>query len=270
VELRESELDGYSEFIAIARKEGAGQEQRGVDVVVPIYNARAPEWLQELTDRLPPLSSSVRDAANDPRSSRAREGDWTSPQALQASTAAVARYSQRQPAWREMLQPMIERVHPWVPSPVRALGKELLQRLADRPLFALDGEEKVATSGLRLLKRRGATATYEAQTADPQLLFAVRVPSDRVNELRFRMRRSTDGVAHAQLFWAPEGESGFSEDRSALVQLDGPTGEWREYRLRLDSAGLAERWRCGTIAHLRFDPTDQPGVIELGRLELLG
>jgi GT2 family glycosyltransferase/glycosyltransferase involved in cell wall biosynthesis len=198
-----------------------------------------PEWLHELTDRLTPSpGSSVQPG--------------------------------RQPAWREKLQPMISLVRPWVPSAVRALGKGLLQRIADRPLHALHAAKKVATTGLRLQKRRGDTATYEAQTADPQLHFTVRVPSDRVNELRFRMRRSTDGVAYAQLFWATEGASGFSEDRSALVQLDGPIGEWREYRLRLDSAGLAERWRCGTIAHLRFDPIDQPGVIELGKLELLG
>ncbi len=198
-----------------------------------------PEWLHELTDRISPPG-------------RARP------------------HPPRQPAWREKLQPMIERVRPFVPSPVRALGKELLHRLADRPLVALHAAKKVVTSGLRLLKKRGATATYEAQTTDPQLVFAVSVPSASVNEFRFRMRRSTNGVAHAQLFWATDGQGSFSEDRSALVQLEGPTGEWREYRLRLDSSDLVERWRCGTIAHLRFDPTDQPGVIELGKLELLG
>jgi GT2 family glycosyltransferase/2-polyprenyl-3-methyl-5-hydroxy-6-metoxy-1,4-benzoquinol methylase len=198
-----------------------------------------PEWLHELTERISP------------------------PRTLPPPPPA-------DPEWRTRLQPMIDLARPWVPKPARALGKAVLRRLISRPLLALHPAKKGTPTGLRLVKHKSSAATYEAQNTDPQLLFAVQVPSASVSEFRFRMRRAANGVAHAQLFWATTDQTSFSEDRSTLVQLDGPGGEWREYRVRLDAPGLAEHWRCGTIAHLRFDPTDQPGVIELGPLEFLG
>jgi SAM-dependent methyltransferase len=59
VELLESELDGYTEHIAIVRKEGAGRAWRGVDVIVPVYNAR------ELTRKC--VETALRHATGDVR-----------------------------------------------------------------------------------------------------------------------------------------------------------------------------------------------------------
>ncbi|GAC1326666.1 MAG: hypothetical protein NVSMB22_17730 [Chloroflexota bacterium] len=166
------------------------------------------------------------------------------------------------------LRAAIELIRPFVPPKIRKLGKAVLGRLSSRPSLVLKTERAPQMTGLRLIKKSGSTATYEAQTTDPQLHFRVgQLFTSKVNEVRFRLRRERNGVAHAQLFWAGEGHDGFSEDRSALILLSGVAGEWREYSLRLDSTDLASRWRCGAVAHLRFDPIDQPGVIEIGRLE---
>jgi hypothetical protein len=53
-----------------------------------------------------------------------------------------------------------------------------------------------------------------------------------------------------------------------MVLLNGAADEWGEYSVRLDTPDIAARWRSGRLLHLRFDPVDQPGILELGRAEL--
>lgn len=155
-----------------------------------------------------------------------------------------------------------------MPSLSVGLGSEVLSALSAQPILVLNSAVQGTPVNLRMVQKSESTVLFEAESADPRLIFNVQIDTANVNEFRFFLRRENAGVAHAQLFWSTAGDAGFSEERSSLVYLDGPAGEWREYRLRLDSSDLAPVWRRGDVLHLRFDPIDRPGVIELGRLEL--
>jgi len=67
-------------------------------------------------------------------------------------------------------------------------------------------------------------------------------------------------------YWDGEAEPSVEAPLSDFFGLG--FGEWRDYVLRLDTSDVAARWRCGNVRQLRFDPIDQPGIIELGRMEL--
>jgi GT2 family glycosyltransferase/2-polyprenyl-3-methyl-5-hydroxy-6-metoxy-1,4-benzoquinol methylase len=201
------------------------------------------EWLHELSDRSAALAIA-------------------SPEA----SAPVA-----QPKWLRRLEPALGAVRPFLPQRFRRAGKALVKRIIGRPVVVLNSAANASRTGLRLLGRDGAHAKFESQTTDPQLVFSIRpVDSEQIKELRFSLKREGNSFAQAQFFWASRPQDGFSEERSATIQLDGPAGEWHQYRLRLDGDGIGARWRSGRVAHLRFDPIDQPGIIELGRIELLG
>ncbi len=46
---------------------------------------------------------------------------------------------------------------------------------------------------------------------------------------------------------------------------------WREYTILLDQVEERERWDAGArIEHLRFDPLNLPGTVELAELSLCG
>jgi len=170
---------------------------------------------------------------------------------------------------RRRLEPLIQKVKPFVPAPLRKVAKEALRRVEDRPVLLLDPARPASMVGLRRIGRKWRTAIFDASSPDPQLILPVKpfVPSS-INELRFRLRRERDGFAFAQLFWSHGPGSGFSEDNSARIELVGKAGEWREYRLRLDSAELRPRWLGGDrIVRMRFDPINLPGRIEVGPLE---
>jgi len=183
--------------------------------------------------------------------------------------AGLLRPETRQPPPTHELPLGLKMIQRLLPNRLRPIGGRILKRIAARPVLVLNPVQAASVVGLKLVQKNGSTAKYESESTDPQLLFDVRrLAPARVHEFRFRLRRPVAGIAHAQLFWASDSEPGFTEERSAVMLLDAGAGEWRDYVLRLDTSDVAARWRCGNVRQLRFDPIDQPGIIELGRMEL--
>lgn len=180
---------------------------------------------------------------------------------------AVVPLPPSRPAWRNRIEPALKQLRPFLPSRVRRAGRTILQYLSAAPPITL--REPHAIVGVDGIKRSGGHAELQISSNDPQLIFDVRpFQPGRYGELRFRLRRHWAGVGHAQLFWRSESQPGFSERSSALIALDGPPGEWREYSIRLDDHSVVSNWRSDKIVQLRFDPSDVPGRIEMGPLVL--
>jgi GT2 family glycosyltransferase/2-polyprenyl-3-methyl-5-hydroxy-6-metoxy-1,4-benzoquinol methylase/glycosyltransferase involved in cell wall biosynthesis len=212
----------------------------------------SPEWLHEVSERagipVAPLAM--------PRESFAEE--------------AVAK-AQPAPGASGLLRPLVRHLKPFVPRPVRDAIRTTLRRIEERPVLTLDVRRITALHALTLQRRRLTRAIFASESNDPQIEFQF-APFDpvAVGELRFALLRRDPGFAQAQLFWTHDPSAGFCEELSATIDLDGTPGEWREYRLRLDTSEFRSAWTAGArIARLRFDPTSAPGVFELGQLELL-
>jgi GT2 family glycosyltransferase len=158
---------------------------------------------------------------------------------------------------------------PIVPKPLRESIRVAFERIEEPPVLIL----KLRRATLRALAVQDkalTSRTFAARTDDPQIEFRFSpfAPA-AVAELRFKMRRREAGPARAQFFWAHERDAPFSEALSASIDLDGGPGEWRQYRVRLDSDNVRAAWRRGPrIARIRFDPLSAPGIFDLGSLEL--
>ena len=166
----------------------------------------------------------------------------------------------------------LSRLKTLIPSSLRPRVRDFLMRREHAALRRID-LSRLAGQGelgdLRLLRRGLRGADFEAMTGGAQFQFAIEpLPSRSVRAIRFRLRRPTGGFAFSRLFWTHAPDEAFSEEKSVQIVLDAAAGERREYLVRLDSPGLAEKWIAGDqITRLRFDPINSPGPFELGPLE---
>ncbi len=180
------------------------------------------------------------------------------------------------PAYQGSLwYPAFLKVKQLVPPAVRQWGREQLVRRELRVRQTLRparlGPDQLKLESLEWRSRRLGRSALLATTADPQLIFAIApFRSAEVRALRFKLRAKVEGYAYAQFFWTHLPIEGFHEEKSAKVTLE-PGDGWREYTLRVDTPGLAERWRAGEeVISLRFDPMNFAGELELAFLELRG
>jgi hypothetical protein len=159
-----------------------------------------------------------------------------------------------------------------VPGPLRRAGRDVLLRYQYKTWRVLHANRHAEVNGLSLVKRGLNEATWAIHDPDARIVFAVGPVSTRsVRLIRFRLRRENENEAFAQIFWTHSPGGAFDPTRSIRVSLDSPTGEWREYLLRLDAPRVVQAWRAGEhVYSLRFDPSSVPGVISLGPIELGG
>ncbi|MBI3070969.1 MAG: glycosyltransferase [Deltaproteobacteria bacterium] len=187
--------------------------------------------------------------------------------AVRLKEAEAPRYQQ------SFWYPYFLRVKSLFPEKARRWGRRALVALESETVltFTFKNSAIASAKGLRHVKNGRRGARFEVLSTDPQFLFEHRPFSPgSVRMVRFRMRREQEGgFAFAQVYWTHSGDAGFAEEKSAKVVLEGPTGNWQEHSIRLDTPGVTKAWCAGDkITQLRFDPTNLPGVIELDRLVL--
>ena len=199
---------------------------------------------------------------------------WTEPtdkptrkQAMETHVAVVDPTYQKAQWYRTFLK-----VKPLIPGPLRRAGRDVLLRYQYKTWRVLHPNRDGEVNGLRLLKRGVNEATWAIDDANARITFDVGpVPTRSVRLIRFRLLRQNQNEAFAQIFWTHSPDEGFDANRSVRVSLDSRTGEWREYLLRLDTPQVAQAWRAGeNVYGLRFDPSNVPGIISLGPIELGG
>jgi hypothetical protein len=177
------------------------------------------------------------------------------------------------PHYSRWWYPYYLRIAPLVPVWLRQWGRARVAASSWRPRvayrFAPPDPQIVANDGLQLVRQSGRAVTYRVVHADPFFLLPSRPFAPRsVRVIRFDMRHEARGSLFAQLYWTHGNDESFSEEKSMHIPLEPGTGEWREYTVRIDD-GERARWDAGeAIHHLRFDPLNAPGTIELRDLEL--
>jgi GT2 family glycosyltransferase/2-polyprenyl-3-methyl-5-hydroxy-6-metoxy-1,4-benzoquinol methylase/glycosyltransferase involved in cell wall biosynthesis len=198
---------------------------------------------------------------------QARFAAWTGrPQPTAPPTLPVL------PHYSRWWYPYYLRVAPLVPARFRQWGRARVAASSWRPRvayrFAPPDPQIVANDGLQLVRQSARGVMYRVVHADPFFLLPSRPFAPRsVRVIRFDMRHEARGSLFAQLYWTHGDDESFSEEKSMHIPLDSGTGEWREYMISIDD-GERTRWDAGeAIHHLRFDPLNAPGTIELRDLE---
>jgi GT2 family glycosyltransferase/glycosyltransferase involved in cell wall biosynthesis len=178
------------------------------------------------------------------------------------------------PHYSKWWYPYYLRIAPLVPQRFRQWGRARVAASSWRPRvayrFAPPDPQIVANDGLQLVRQSARAVTYRVVHGDPFFLLPSRPFAPRsVRVIRFDMRHEARGSLFAQLYWTHRNDECFSEEKSMHIPLQPGTGEWREYTIRIDDGERGARWDAGdAIHHLRFDPLNAPGTIELRDLEL--
>ena len=178
------------------------------------------------------------------------------------------------PHYSKWWYPYYLRIARFVPGRLRQWGRTRVAASSRRPRvayrFAPPDPQIVPNDGLQLVRQSTRAVTYRVVHGDPFFLLPSRpfAPSD-VRVIRFDMRHEARGSLFAQLYWTHGNDECFSEEKSMHIPLEPGTGEWREYTIRIDDGERGARWLAGdAIHHLRFDPLNTTGTIELRDLEL--
>jgi hypothetical protein len=178
------------------------------------------------------------------------------------------------PHYSKWWYPYYLRIAPLVPRGLRRWGRARVAASSWRPRvayrFAPPDPQIVPNDGLQLVRQSARAVTYRVLHGDPFFLLPSRPFAPRsVRVIRFDMRHEARGSLFAQLYWTHGNDECFSEEKSMHIPLEPGTGEWREYTIRIDDGERGARWLAGdAIHHLRFDPLNTTGTIELRDLEL--
>ncbi|TMA54666.1 MAG: glycosyltransferase [Deltaproteobacteria bacterium] len=170
--------------------------------------------------------------------------------------------------------PLYLRVASLVPHRLRRWGRDRVVAGWWKPVrryrFGRPGPRLVASNGIEFIQTTRRGAKYRALTADPFFIFESKPLAPReARVIRFEMRCEARGSLFAQLFWTHSPEEHFSEEKSIQIRVEGHDGGWHEYVVHIDQTGARERWDDGeAIHHLRFDPLNASGTIELRELLL--
>ena len=124
--------------------------------------------------------------------------------------------------------------------------------------------------GLEFLGGRRHRAAFRVLHGDPHFVVDTDPFSTRnVRVIRFEMRYEVRGPLFAQLYWSHRTDESFSEAKSIRIPLNGQDGRWHEYTVFVDQSEQRGLWDAeAEIHHLRFDPVNAPGTIELRALRL--
>jgi GT2 family glycosyltransferase/glycosyltransferase involved in cell wall biosynthesis len=158
-----------------------------------------------------------------------------------------------------------------VPEPLRRWGREQVVARWWRTVRALRfGASQAKPDGLELVHTGGGRVTYRALHADPSFVLEVApFRSSDVRVIRFGMRYEAPGATHAQVYWAHRTGEPFTEDKSLVIPLTNGDGGWREYAVMIDQSDRRATWDDGDeIRHLRFDPINAAGTVELAEFRL--
>lgn len=180
--------------------------------------------------------------------------------------------------YRRWWYPIYYRLAPLVPVQLRQWARARFAARTWQPVasFSFGGGDDariVAGPSVALIDRRDQIATYRAADRDPFFLLGTGgpLPTRDVRVIRFRMRCRASGYVFAQLYWSHGTEEPFSEEKSVQVPLMATDDLWREYVVRIDETERSGVWDAGeAIHHLRFDPLNVAGTIELRDLFLCG
>ena len=163
---------------------------------------------------------------------------------------------------------------PFVPCRLREWGRARVAGRWWKPVrryrFGWPDHQIVVGDGLELIRATRRSARYRALTGDPFFVFDSKplTPQD-ARVIRFEMRCEATGPLFAQLFWTHSTDESFSEEKSLQIRIEHQDGSWHEYVVHIDQTAARARWDDGDqIHHLRFDPLNAAGTIELRELQL--
>ncbi|MCW5893922.1 MAG: glycosyltransferase [bacterium] len=166
------------------------------------------------------------------------------------------------------------RVAGLVPTALRRWARERVASRWWRTVRALPfGQASAPVSpndGLELVGRTRGRAAYRVLHDDPAFVFTAGPFRARdVRVIRFAMRCEARGDLFAQVFWSHGASEAFSEDKSLRIPIVAGDGQWHDYTVLIDESDRRAVWDAGEeIVHLRFDPLNAPGLVELGVLHL--
>lgn len=167
--------------------------------------------------------------------------------------------------------PYYRRIAHLVPDRLRRWGREQVVsrwwRTVRAHRFAGGGD---TSHGIELVRAGGGGATFRAVSDDPSFVIDVAPFRSRdVRVIRFSMRHEARGATFAQLYWSHGSGEAFSEDKSLCIPLVIGDDGWREYTVVIDQSDRRATWDAGDeIHHLRFDPINARGTVELAELRL--
>ncbi len=167
--------------------------------------------------------------------------------------------------------PYYRRIAHLVPERVRRWGREQVVSRWWRTVRAHRFAAGAGTpNGIELVRSGGGGAVFRAVNDDPSFVLEVApFRSREVRVIRFSMRYEARGATFAQLYWSHGSGEGFSEDKSLCIPLIDGGGDWREYTVVIDQSDRRATWDAGDeIHHLRFDPINARGTVELAELRL--
>jgi GT2 family glycosyltransferase/glycosyltransferase involved in cell wall biosynthesis len=167
--------------------------------------------------------------------------------------------------------PYYRRVAHLVPDRLKRWGREQVVSRWWRTVRAHRfGGGRSTPHGIELVRSNGGGAVYRAVHDDPSFILEVApFRSREVRVIRFSMRYDARGATFAQLYWSHASDEAFSEDKSLCIPLVAGDGDWREYTVVIDQSDRRAVWDAGDeIRHLRFDPINARGTVELAELRL--
>lgn len=165
--------------------------------------------------------------------------------------------------------PYYRRVAHLVPERLRRWGREQVVSRWWRTVRAHRfGGGESTPHGIELVRAGGGGAVYRAVDDDPSFVLDLApFRSREVRVIRFSMRHEARGATFAQLYWSHGSGEAFSEDKSLCIPLVDGDGAWREYTIVIDQSDRRATWDAGDeIHHVRFDPINARGTVELAEL----
>ncbi|TMB55814.1 MAG: methyltransferase domain-containing protein [Deltaproteobacteria bacterium] len=196
--------------------------------------------------------------------------------AAHRAVAAPRSVSQAQgavlPHYHRRWYPYYLRLARLVPTRLRKWAREQVARRWWRTVRRYDFANGAVkpNDGLEFLGGRRHRAAFRVLHGDPHFVVDTDPFSTRnVRVIRFEMRYEVRGPLFAQLYWSHRTDESFSEAKSIRIPLNGQDGRWHEYTVFVDQSEQRGLWDAeAEIHHLRFDPVNAPGTIELRALRL--
>ena len=174
------------------------------------------------------------------------------------------------PHYHRFWYPYYLRLARLVPARLRRWAREQVARRWWRTVRSYDFANGVArpNDGLEFLGGRRHRAAFRVLHGDPHFVVETEPFSTRsVRVIRFEMRCEVRGPLFARLYWSHRTDENFSEAKSIRIPLNGEDGRWHEYAVCVDQTEQRDLWDAeAEIHHLRFDPVNAPGTIELRAL----
>lgn len=158
---------------------------------------------------------------------------------------------------------------PTIPSERGWIGR---WRTATAVTFRMNAPDRRVSPApsVRLMHRSAGVGRFAAADADPYFILHGRPVSTRVARcIRFRLRVEATGYLFAQVYWTHRPGDRFCEEKSVQIPLASRADEWRDYEIAIDATPRRAQWDAGEhINHLRFDPMNAPGTIDVTELRL--